>query len=80
MGDLLLGGSSTEQGKGAAPRATGTYLQLHLHPVHRQHLVLKEKRKGGEGRARLQDTQDPRGAHRMPRPPPRVVIPPEPSG
>lgn len=49
MEDLLLGGSSTEQGKGAAPRATGTYLQLHLHPVHRQHLVLKEKRKGGEG-------------------------------
>lgn len=80
MGDLLLGGSSTEQGKGAAPRATGTYLQLHLHPVHRQHLVLKEKSKGGEGRAQLWDTQDPGEAHRAPRPPPWAEIPPEPSG
>ena len=55
-------------GEGAAARATGTYLQLHLHPIHRQHLILKEKRKGGEGRAWLRDAKDP-GETRAPRPP-----------
>lgn len=29
-------------------RAMGTHLQLHLHPIHRQHLILKEKRSSGE--------------------------------
>lgn len=59
-GDPLLGCSSakglcralnTRGGgdEGAATRPKGTYLQLHLHPIHRQHLILKEKRKGGEG-------------------------------
>lgn len=35
----------------------GTYLQLHLHPIHRQYLVLKENGKGGEGCIQLQDAQ-----------------------
>lgn len=69
MGDPLLGCSSAEglcpapntRGvEGAATGDTGTYLQLHFHPIHRQHLILKEKRKGSEGRARLWDAEDPR--------------------
>lgn len=46
---LLRPSLNTQDIKGDTSRDMGTYLQLHLHPIHRQHLVLKENGKDGEG-------------------------------